>query len=133
MPDRPTMEVSDLLRMYVHVDHMDRNQRAMWACIVMSFRSLLRKSNLVTSSAQDCHVLKRSAVIPHPWGILVRVSSTKTIQYGQRILELPIAYAHGSPLCAVFWLGQHLRDFPVSTVAGNLFVLDRKGVLVDMS
>ena len=44
-PNRPTMEVDDLLRLYSYVNLDEKNERAMWACLVFSFRTLLRKCN----------------------------------------------------------------------------------------
>ena len=55
-PNRPTLHVQDLLAMYRFVQVTDRSERAFWASIVLGFRSLLRKSNLVVSDSSD-HVL----------------------------------------------------------------------------
>ena len=77
--------------------------------------------------------MRRGGVSFYPWGLLVKVSSTKTIQYGQRLVELPIAVAPGSPLCATFWLQQHLHDFPTCQGDMNLFVLQQGTVVRNMT
>ena len=119
--------------MYSKVNLLDQNERAMWSAIVFSFRTLLRKSNLEVSDSTDIHVIKRSSVIFYSWGMLVMVSSTQTIQYGQRVLQVPITWAPGHPLCAVFWTLQHMRDFPEQMGSSNLFRLHVKGKTVNMS
>ena len=81
-PVRATLLVGNLMSMFFSVDLMDQNKRVIWACIVTSFRSLLRKSNLVSDSLTklDRHYLRRAAVTFHPWGVMIKVSSSKTIQ-----------------------------------------------------
>ena len=132
-PNRPTLLVEQLLCMYSHVDLCNLNERAMWACVVFSFRTLLRKCNLVVSNASDIHVIRRQAIIFYPWGMLVRVSSSKTVQYGQRVLEVPVTCSPSSPLCAVLWVKQHLIDFPSLDTNSNFFKLLIDGQQRDMS
>ena len=120
-PLRPALHVQDLLAMYHQVQLNSRMDRAFWACIVLGFRSLLRKSNLVASSLTDHHVIRRSAVSFFPWGMLLTISSTKTIQYRQRTITIPVTYAHGSPLCAVYWVQRHMLDFPSQDRDAPLF------------
>ena len=101
----------------------------MWACLVLGFRSLLRKSNLVTTSDWDNHIIRRSSVRFFPWGMLLSISSTKTIQFGQRTIDLPIAHAPESPLCAVYWVRQHIMDVPTLDSDQPLFMRRRGPVL----
>ena len=82
---------------------------------------------------EDCHVVWRGAVSFYPWGMLLTVSSTKTIQYGQRTIKLPITYAPGSPLCAVFWLQQHFQDIPVRDASSTLFLVTKGSGHVPLS
>ena len=128
-PIRLTLSVPQLLAMFGYVNIADVNDRAMWACVAVSFRTLLRKSNLVqaSSSVASQHCLKRSAVKFTPWGMMVTVSSSKTIQYGQRVHHIPVAYAHGSPLCAVKLLRSHFNDVPSSDPDCPAFLVRRLG------
>ena len=121
-PARPTLHIQELFAMYSHVQFHSPNERASWACIVLGFRSLLRKSNLVVSSCTDQHVIRRRDVRFFPWGMLLTISSTKTIQYGQRVITIPITYAPGSPLCAVYWVQRHICDFPSPDPDSPLFL-----------
>lgn len=123
-PHRPTLFVSDLHAMYSKLVFSDRDELCMWACVVLAFRGLLRKSNLVPDSAKlQGHFLRRSSVVFCEWGLEVRVSSSKTIQYAQKVHRVPITVSPGSPLCAVTWLKKHFDDTPDSDPDGPAFIL----------
>ena len=132
-PLRVTLSVHQLLAMYGFVDMTDCNERSKWACIVSSFRTLLRKSNLVPDSSKGSpHYLRRRAVCFTGWGMLVSISSSKTIQYGQRIHQIPVANVLGSPLCAVELLRSHFKDFPVSDPDSPAFLVRKGGRVVPL-
>ena len=127
-PERPTLSVGNLLDMFQKIVLSDVNHRTMWACIVLSFRALLRKSNLVPNTLKEArssssHFLRRGAVSFHEYGMLINVSSSKTIQYGQRLHKIPVTYSKGSPLCAVSFLRRHFDEFPVVTRDSPAFIL----------
>ena len=115
-PIRVTLSISDLFNMYRAVDTSDSNQCVMWSCLALSFRSLLRKSNLIpdTGSNPTGHYLRRKSVSFHDWGIMLRISSSKTIQHGQREHLVPITLTPGSPLCAATLVRLHWSDAPAS-------------------
>ena len=124
-PCRPTLHIQELLAMYRFIQLQDRSERALWACIVLGFRSLLRWSNLVMSDITDHHVISCEVVNFFPWGMLLTTSSTKTIQYGQR--TIPITQAPGSPLCVVYWVKSHMLDYPISDPKAPLFYMGSTG------
>ena len=66
------------------------------------------------------------------WGLLLTLPHTKTIQYGERVLEIPFTRVPGSPLCVEHFVGRLLRH---SGVAGDepLFQFRHKGRLRAMS
>ena len=64
------------------------------ACLIM-FRTLLRGSNVLDSEM----VLEFQDVIVHDWGVVFKVRKTKTIQFKERVLEIPVARVEGHPLC----------------------------------
>ena len=134
-PVRPTLTLSQLLKLFTFVDLRSQNQRCMWACIALSFRALLRKSNLVPDSAKEPsgHFLRRGAVRFESWGLDVRVSSSKTIQYFQRVHSVPVTLAPGSPLCAASWLYEHFKDTPGAGPDSPAFLLQGKSGLVPLS
>ena len=65
--------------------------RVLWDILILSFRSLLRKSNLApdTDKVRN-HVVLRRDVVVHDWGIMLLVRSTKTLQCQEYVLEIPI-------------------------------------------
>ena len=59
------------------------------------FRCLLRKAHVTVS---DMHLTKSSFHFS-PWGVLVYLDKTKTIQYGERTLRIPVCFSKGSIFC----------------------------------
>ena len=45
-------------------------------------------------------------------GALLRVTCTKTIQFQQRVLEIPLPYIPGSPICPITALKTYLANSP---------------------
>jgi len=133
-PIRVTVTVTDLLNMYSLVNFKDYNECVMWCCLVTSFRSLLRKSNLVPTSSNDTtgHYMRRGSVKFYPWGMMLRISSSKTIQFGQREHLVPITYTADSPLCAASLMKRHLSDAPAGPDS-PLFLVRRGSRLVPLS
>ena len=108
------LTTTQLLHMYRLVSLDDDCAHAMWCGIVLSFRTLLRKSNIVPNTSNDGgHVLTRKDVVFTKDGMLLRVSSSKTIQHGERVLEIPVLSIPGSPFCAVTFLKEHFARFPM--------------------
>lgn len=127
-PHRPTLFLEDLHSMFSKVDLASTNELTMWACITLAFRGLLRKSNLVPDSdALKGHYLRRGAVVITNWGMEVKVSSSKTIQYCQKTHRVPITTAQGSPVCAVTWVRKHFADVPSSDPDSPAFMLVGSG------
>lgn len=101
--------------MSLYVDDRDGYMSACWAAIILCFRSLLRKSNVLpTSKALDPHIIRRRDVRFYTWGLVLNVYSTKTIQFRERKLEIPIFTVESSPLCAVTLLKRHWDRFPAT-------------------
>ena len=79
--------------MYVEFDHTDKLMVALWAVMIFCFITLLRKSNVVPdASGKLHHVVKRSDIDFHNWGMLVHVKSTKTLQFNEYVLDIPVHY-----------------------------------------
>ena len=84
---------------------------AMWALFWVAFFSFLHKSNLVADSLSAT-----SNMLPHrcdfvlaPEGAFLEIRATKTIQFKQRILPIPLPFSPNSPLCPVSALISHFR------------------------
>ena len=84
---------------------------AMWALFLVAFFTFLRKSNLVPD-APNCISSKvplRSDLVFTSQGATLHIRASKTIQYQQRSLSIPLPRIPGSPLCPVTALRHHLR------------------------
>lgn len=103
----------------------------MRALFLVAFFSFLRISNLVPytlSSLRDPRAkhLRQSSVSFTSQGAILRVTCTKTIQFRQRVLEIPLPSIPGSPLCPVTALQQYLAAIPCNP-AWPLFVIHARG------
>ena len=130
---------SELLSMYSVLDRASVEQMTYWSALVFCFRSLLRKSNVLPSSADDDdHLVCRSDISFKDWGLVVDIRSSKTLRYQERCLQIPITVVEGSPLCAVSLLRSHFSLFPghpdgplfyKRTSAGNILPVKYQDVL----
>lgn len=91
------------------------------AAVLLSFRALLRKSHITTSDSS----LRREDVTFFNWGLLLTIKKSKTIQFKQEILKIPISYVSNTQLCAVHWLKKHIEECPVP---GDKLLLQIPGV-----
>ena len=87
-----------------------------WAAMLMGFYFFFRKSNLVPKSAKDydpSKTLLRKNIIVLPWGLVICVTWSKTIQFKERQLLIPVLRLPADhPLCPVQAFERHLRLFP---------------------
>jgi len=74
-----------------------------WSICLIMFYGLLRKASVLPSviNSDMDKTMCRDDITFHPWGILLHVRTTKTIQYQERTLDIPIPRYKKSPLCPV--------------------------------
>ena len=75
-----------------------------WAICLVSFFGMLRKSHLLASSAQQFDPAKQlltSDLELLPWGALITLRWSKTIQFRERVVQLPLPLIPNSPLCPI--------------------------------
>ena len=97
-----------LKAIYDQLDMSDASVSTMWCAIILSFRTLLRKSNIVPETLTNYgHVLLRRDVDFTSNGLLLRVNSSKTIQYKDRVLEIPLSKVDNPAFCVVTMLHSH--------------------------
>ena len=119
---RQPFTVPQLVIMFNRMDKSNDLNMILWSVVITSFRSLLRKSNLVhNGSQQSDHVLLRSEVDVHSWGVLLHIGSTKTLQYKQYVLDIPIVYVPNKALCAASAIVSHMSKYQVGAFS-PLFV-----------
>lgn len=78
------------------------------AAILTSFRGLLRKAHITASDS----CLLREDFTFHPWGMSLQVKKSKTIQFAERTLDIPIARVSHPLLCAVRAVERHFKQLP---------------------
>lgn len=99
-----------LLQIYVKLDTREVNVVTKWTALILAFRSLLRKSNLVQTTYKDLSmVLLRSDVQFTMEGVILNVRKTKTIQAKEYVLKIPINYIRKPGLCAASMVASHLE------------------------
>lgn len=111
----------DLLLIFSNMNN-SKGHTAFRAATLLSFRALLRKSQFTESAS----CLRRSDVSFYEWGMLINVRRSKTIQFGERLLQIPVAKVFNIELCAVYWLRRHFLECPaepdsyIITIPGKL-------------
>ena len=111
------MSVDILLQISRHFDPGNVFHTCMAALFLVAFFSFLRISNLVPRTLGDIShhsplFLRRSSVKFSARGAVLSVTRTKTLQFNQRILEIPLPPIPGSPLCPVSALSAYLQRVP---------------------
>lgn len=110
-----------LLRIRGQVHSHQPMDVTLWACYTTAFFSMLRTSNLLPNAVSNFDPTKqlcRGDLSFHPGGILLTIKWSKTIQYRERVHQIPLPYIAGHPLCPVTALYTLLRlgpNLPPST------------------
>jgi hypothetical protein len=107
----------DILRsMFVLLDCMKVRDLSFWAACLVCFYGLLRKNTLLPicgKSKSKAHLVRSDVVEFSRHSFLLRIRQTKTIQFGQRVLELPYVSCVDETLCPVAFLLRHLVRSPL--------------------
>ena len=106
---------------------------AMWALFLVAFFSFLRNFNLVVKnmrSVSSVKVLCCSHLILNENTAFLRILATKTIQFAQRSLNIPLPVIPGSILCPVAALHTHLKlnQVPASAPLFSVLASDSESV-----
>lgn len=98
----------ELLRqIYDHVDLRDTQDLVCYTALLVGFYLFLRKSNLVPEGVKEFNPRKQLTRADAQVGqnvVLIIVKWSKTIQYQQKELLLPLLPAKDIRICPVFWL-----------------------------
>ena len=104
-----------LIRIYKSIDFSSITERIFWTAALFAFFTFFRKSNLFPSSAKSFDPLRnltRQDVGIFPSFALVNVHWSKTLQFRERKLSVPIPRIPGSPLCPVTALEEYFALCP---------------------
>ena len=102
----------------------------LWCLFLFAFFLFARKSNLVPDSLQyqNKKFLLRKDVESFGNNLIVHIKLSKTIQFGQRILKLPLVEIPGSVLCPVKAFNKMCKMVP-ALPSDPLFTLPNKKVV----
>jgi len=96
---------SILLDIYKHVDLTNPMHLSLWVAFLIGFFAFLRKSNIVPPSQgafdPSRHLQRRSFILQSDGSLLLSITWSKTIQFHQRVLLIPLLPIPNSPLCPV--------------------------------
>ena len=122
-PNRKSpITINMLIGIYRLLDLSRPSHAAIWALVLVAFFSLLRKSNLLPATYQEVRNinsphLRRCHIHFNTQRVILSVHKTKTIQFKQRVLTIPLPRIHNSILCPARALGNYLQV--VRSAPGN--------------
>lgn len=114
-----------LKRIYAHLHFNDKKDLVFRCALCLSFRCLLRKCHFTSSP----HMILCSQVEFTEYGLLLSINSSKTIQFNERTLQIPVVESPGSILCPVKWLKIYLSLCKVPKKGPLLLDCKSKGPL----
>lgn len=109
-----------LYQLFFDIDLQHPLELCFWAACLTAFFSFLRKSNLVPISAEAFDPVRHLNRSDFQFGeqeVLISVRATKTIQFSQKSLSIPIPRIPDSPLCPAVTLWLLFRTNPAPDTA----------------
>ena len=107
MGDSPTCKIpinpSMLLKILSKLNLDTLEDSNMWASALIKFYAMLRRSNVLATkkSFNPTKHLCRNDFVFHHWGVMINIRWSKTIQFKDRTLYIPMPRIPGHPLCPV--------------------------------
>ena len=104
-------------RMFAFVDVQSPEQVTAWSALIFVFHLLLRKSNIVpdTQAAFDPNKqLTRGSLTLAANAMLVNIVWSKTLQFREKELLLPLVALANKIICPVFWAWQMIQLNPAN-------------------
>lgn len=119
-----------LKAIYHHVDTSDLLELVAWVAVLIGFHCLLRASNLTTRSAttfnRDENLLRKDFRM-HRNLLLVHIKWTKTLQYRERKLLIPVIPFADPDIDAVKWFQHMIAEIPAPETAPAFAVPTKSG------
>lgn len=103
-----------LKEIYNELDITSLEDLAFWCGCLIAFLSFFRKGNICVEKEsdfnQDKHLCIKDVMVDEDW-IKLSVRGTKTIQFRERVLEVPIKRAKGTIYdLGIYWKKYRIRD-----------------------
>ncbi len=108
----------------------------LWAAFLLAFFGFFRKANVVPPSPSrfdPASHLARGTVIRTDYGLSIQLSKTKTIQFHQRVLTIPISAIPNHPLDPVAAYHHMCSLIPAPAEAPAFVYPDSRGVLTTLT
>ena len=121
--------LSDLMAIFSALDMGVMEDLAFWVALLLGFRGLLRKSNILEVDL----AVKRSDVRWESWGVGVVVRRTKTICFKERELFIPFVPIPDSIFCLYFYLTLLWSQLDYPGLDSQLVVFMKAGCYVRAS
>lgn len=121
MPITPEL----LNQIYSCLDMTRIHDTAVWAAALVSFYGMFRRSNVTaqsTTSFDPRKCLTRGDVEIARDSVVIKIRWSKTIQFGERVLKVPLPRLFGQPLCPVAAVTHHFALTPGVPPSGPAFV-----------
>lgn len=123
-----------LLQMKQAIDVDAPKYAAFWAACCVLFFGLLRKSNVLPPAKFDpTKHLSRSHVWSHHWGLHLEIPWTKTIQFKERKLQVPLPAAPTNPLCPTAAVINLFQKTPAATPSDPVICYMKEGVITPLT
>ena len=116
-----------LLKILRHLDLNKSIHINFWAACLLMFFGMLRRSNVLPKSSSnfDTNIhLRRQDILFYPEGCCVIIRWSKTIQFQQRTLQIPLPRVHSSPLCPVQAIFRAFSVSPKASPQGPAFMIN---------
>lgn len=120
------LSVQQLYQIYRIYPRSDINDSC-WLAIIICFRTLLRKSNVVSDSVLD-HTMLRGDVQFFEDRVVFNVRTTKTRGKGEEILEIPVLKCQKLGFCVFTQLWLHVHRFPAPSSSPLLLKMTKRGL-----
>lgn len=108
----------DLMLIYRSLDRKNLKDLVFWTALTLAYRCLLRKSHYTYST----HMLRRQDVEFTDYGACITLRSSKTLQYKERLITIPVVAAPNSALCPVHWLQLYFKKC-IADPSAPLFIV----------
>lgn len=110
-----------LLRLHATLNFTKSFDSSFWAICLVAFYGLFRKSHLLPMSSKKFDSSKQLTKADfkfYSWGTLVTIRWSKTIQFRERVVEIPLPCIPRSKLCPATAIA-HAFSFTKSTAANS--------------
>ena len=103
-----------LLKMSKVVNYRDKIEVIAWTAVLLGFYMFLRKSNLVREAmdkfqAEQQFTTADVNLLGLERAMMFEIRWTKTLQFKQKVLRVPVLPTQNKAICPVFWVHKMLQ------------------------